>query len=114
MNARMIVLLAIFSALWLFGLIGQVYSGEAAMRYLALSMAILAVGVWRWQPRPALRRPLPRRAGRRRSKGRFSFRLFAALDAPHNRRPVCAPHPYRFAPQVRSSDGAEPTVAVFG
>ncbi len=56
MNARMVVLLAIFSALWLFGLIGQVYSGEAAMRYLALSMAILAVGVWRWQPRPALRR----------------------------------------------------------
>jgi hypothetical protein len=26
------------------------------MRYLALSMAILAVGVWRWQPKPALRR----------------------------------------------------------
>jgi hypothetical protein len=26
------------------------------MRYLALSMVILAVGVWRWQPRPALRR----------------------------------------------------------
>ena len=61
MNARMIVLLAIFSALWLFGLIGQVYSAEAAMRYLALSMAILAVGVWRWQPRPALRRSRDRR-----------------------------------------------------
>jgi len=56
MNVRMIVLLAIFSALWLFGLIGQSYSGEAAMRYLVLSMAILAVGVWRWQNRPALRR----------------------------------------------------------
>ena len=56
MSARTVVLLAIFSALWLFGLIGQVYSGEAAMRYLALSMAVLAVGVWRWQPRPALRR----------------------------------------------------------
>ena len=56
MSARMVVLLAFLSALWLFGLIGQVYSGEAAMRYLALSMAILAVGVWRWQPRPALRR----------------------------------------------------------
>ena len=61
MNVQMIVLLAIFSALWLFGLIGQVYSGEAAMRYLALSMAILAVGVWRWQPRPALRRSRDRR-----------------------------------------------------
>jgi hypothetical protein len=56
MSARTVVLLAVFSALWLFGLIGQVYSGEATMRYLALSMAILAVGVWRWQPRPALRR----------------------------------------------------------
>ena len=61
MNARTVVLLAVFSALWLFGLIGQVYSGEAAMRYLALSMAILAVGVWRWQPRPALRRSRYRR-----------------------------------------------------
>ena len=56
MSARMVVMLAFLAALWLFGLIGQVYSGEAAMRYLALSMAILAVGVWRWQPRPALRR----------------------------------------------------------
>jgi hypothetical protein len=28
------------------------------MRYLALSMAILAFGVWRWQPKPALRRRL--------------------------------------------------------
>ena len=56
MSARMIVLLAFLAALWLFGLIGQFHSAEAAMRYLALSMAILAVGVWRWQPRPALRR----------------------------------------------------------
>ena len=56
MSTRVIVFLAFLSALWLFGLIGQFYSAEAAMRYLALSMAILAVGVWRWQPRPALRR----------------------------------------------------------
>lgn len=56
MSTRMIVLTAFFSALWIFGLIGQLHSGEAAMRYLALSMAILAIGVWRWQPRPALRR----------------------------------------------------------
>ncbi len=56
MSTRMVVLLASFTALWIFGLIGQFYSAEAAMRYLALSMAILAVGVWRWQPRPALRR----------------------------------------------------------
>ena len=55
MSTRMIVV-AFFAALWIFGLLGQVHSGEAAMRYLALSMVILAVGVWRWQPRPALRR----------------------------------------------------------
>ena len=56
MSVRMIVMLAFLAALWLFGLIGQFYSAEAGMRYLALSMAILAVGVWRWQPWPALRR----------------------------------------------------------
>ena len=56
MSSRVVVLLAFLSALWLFGLAGQFYSAEAAMRYLALSMIILAVGVWRWQPRPALRR----------------------------------------------------------
>ena len=56
MSSRVVVLLALLSALWLFGLVGQFYSAEAAMRYLALSMIILAVGVWRWQPRPALRR----------------------------------------------------------
>jgi hypothetical protein len=56
MSMRMIVLLAFLTALWIFGLIGQFQSGEAAMRYLALSMVLLAVGVWRWQPRPVLRR----------------------------------------------------------
>jgi hypothetical protein len=56
MSVRMVVLVAILSALWLSGLIGQLYSAEAAMRYLALSTAILAFGVWRWQPVPAFRR----------------------------------------------------------
>ena len=56
MNVRMIVLLGFFSALWIFGLLGQLHSAESVMRYLALSMVILAIGVWRWQPRPALRR----------------------------------------------------------
>jgi hypothetical protein len=54
MSARMVVLLAFLAALWVFGLIGQSYSGEAAMRYLALSMAIVAVAVWRMAPRPAV------------------------------------------------------------
>jgi hypothetical protein len=52
----MTVLLGCFSALWLFGLIGQFNSPEATMRYLTLSMVILAVGVWRWQPKPVPRR----------------------------------------------------------
>ena len=56
MTTRTIVLLAFAAALWIFGLIGQFYSAEAAMRYLVLSMGIAAVGVWRWQPKPALRR----------------------------------------------------------
>jgi hypothetical protein len=56
MSVRMVILVAALSAAWLFGLIGQFHSAEAAMRYLVLSMAILAFGVWRWQPTPALRR----------------------------------------------------------
>jgi hypothetical protein len=54
----MVVLVAFLSALWLYGLVGQFHSAESGMRYLALSMAILAFGVWRWQPKPALRRRL--------------------------------------------------------
>jgi len=53
MSARMVVLLAFLAALWVFGLIGQSYSGEATMRYLALSLALVAVAVWRLKPRPA-------------------------------------------------------------
>jgi hypothetical protein len=56
MSTRMIVLMAFLAALWIFGLIGQTYSGEAAMRYLALSLAIVAIAVWRMQPGPALLR----------------------------------------------------------
>jgi hypothetical protein len=56
MRMRTVALLAVMSALWIFGLLGQLHSAEAAMRYLALSAAIVAVGVWRWKPQPALRR----------------------------------------------------------
>jgi hypothetical protein len=56
MSVRMVVAVAVLSAVWLFGLVGQFHSAEAGMRYLALSMAILAFGAWRWQPTPALRR----------------------------------------------------------
>jgi hypothetical protein len=56
MSTRMIVLLAFLTALWIFGLVGQFHSAESGMRYLVLSLAIVAIGVWRWQPVPALRR----------------------------------------------------------
>jgi hypothetical protein len=52
----MVALVGVMSSLWLFGLLGQLHSGEAVMRYLALSAAIVAVGVWRMSPRAALRR----------------------------------------------------------
>ena len=61
MTTRTIVLIAFLSALWLFGLFDQSYSGEAMMRYLALSMAMVAIGLCRKQPLPAL---LRRRADR--------------------------------------------------
>jgi len=51
MRVKMVALLAVMSALWIYGLLGQFYSGEALMRYLALSMALVAIGAWRWQPR---------------------------------------------------------------
>ena len=63
MSMRMVVLLAILAALWIFGLVGQFHSAESGMRYLALSMVIVAIGVWRWQPRPALRRRYRDRRG---------------------------------------------------
>ena len=56
MRMRTVALLAVMSALWIYGLLGQIHSSEAGMRYLALSAAIVAVGVLRWKPRPALRR----------------------------------------------------------
>lgn len=56
MSTRTVVLSAVMSAFWLYGLFGQLHSKDAAMRYLALSAAIVAVFVWRWRPRPALRR----------------------------------------------------------
>jgi hypothetical protein len=52
----MIVLSAFLAALWLFGLIGQAYSAEAVMRYLVLSMALVAIALLRVKPRPAFLR----------------------------------------------------------
>jgi len=56
MRTQMVVLSAVMAAFWLYGLLGQLHSKDAAMRYLALSAAIVAVFVWRLRPLPALRR----------------------------------------------------------
>jgi hypothetical protein len=64
MRIQTVVLSAVMFAMWLFGLLGQLYSKDAVMRYLALSAGIVAVFVWRLRPRPALRRRL-RDDGRR-------------------------------------------------
>ena len=56
MRTQTVVMSALMSAFWLYGLLGQLHSKDAVMRYLALSAAIVAVYVWRLQPKPALRR----------------------------------------------------------
>ena len=64
MKVRTVVLLAFLSALWLIGLIGQLHSAEAAMRYLALSLAIVAVALWRMPAKALQRRRFRDRNGR--------------------------------------------------
>jgi hypothetical protein len=56
MKVRTVVLLAVLSALWLIGLIGQLHSTDAALRYLVLSLAIVAIGLWRMPVKQAVRR----------------------------------------------------------
>jgi hypothetical protein len=56
MRVWTVVLLGALTALWIIGLIGQLHSAEAAMRYMALSLAIVAVALWRMPVKPALRR----------------------------------------------------------
>ncbi len=55
MRVGTVLLLAAMSALWIFGLLDQMYSKESAMRYLALSLLLVAIGAWRWQPRRKLK-----------------------------------------------------------
>jgi len=51
MSAGMVVLLAVFSALWIVGLIDQLHSFGSTVRYLVLSLALVAVGVYRYSRR---------------------------------------------------------------
>jgi hypothetical protein len=61
MRIQTFILSAIMVAFWLYGLIDQLHSKDAAMRYLALSAAVVAVFVWRLRPRPVLRRQVQER-----------------------------------------------------
>ena len=51
MSVGMVVVLAVFSALWIIGLIGQFHSDISIMRYLVFSLALIAVGVFRFTRR---------------------------------------------------------------
>ena len=63
MRTKMVILLAVGSAFWIFGLIDQFVAGKSVMPYLALSAALISIAVWRWQPRqPQRRRNRDRRA----------------------------------------------------
>lgn len=46
MSVGMVCVFAVFSALWIFGLIDALQSDESMMRYLVLSLAVIAVGVF--------------------------------------------------------------------
>ena len=54
MRMGAVVLYAVLAAFWLLGLWNQLHSTHSAMRYLALSLGLVAIAVWRWQPRRKL------------------------------------------------------------
>jgi len=51
MSVGMVMLLALFSALWIFGLIDQLDSDTSTKHYLAISLAVIALGVFRFTRR---------------------------------------------------------------
>jgi hypothetical protein len=51
MSIGMVVILAVFSSLWIIGLIGQLHSDTSIMRYLVISLALIAIGVFRFTMR---------------------------------------------------------------
>jgi hypothetical protein len=48
MSVGMVVVLALFSALWIIGLIDQLHSDISIMRYLVISLAVIAAGLFRF------------------------------------------------------------------
>ena len=55
-----IVILAVLSAFWIYGLLDQLHSLHAVFVYLAMSLLVVAIGLWRWLPQRKLK-PLKRR-----------------------------------------------------
>jgi hypothetical protein len=51
MSVGTVVVLAMFSALWIYGLIGQLHSEISIMRYLVFSLGLIALGVYRFTRR---------------------------------------------------------------
>jgi predicted metal-binding membrane protein len=51
MSVGMVVVLALFSALWIIGLIDQLHSDISTMRYLVISLAVIAAGVFQFSRR---------------------------------------------------------------
>ncbi len=56
MRTGTIVLLAVMTAFWLYGFVDQMHSREAAMRYLAFSMFVVAAVVSWKIPHPRRRK----------------------------------------------------------
>jgi hypothetical protein len=48
MSVGMVIVLAVFSALWIVGLIDQLHSDTSTMRYLVISLAVVAAGLFRF------------------------------------------------------------------
>ena len=55
-----IVILAVLSAFWIYGLLDQFHSLHAVFLYLAMSLLVVAIAAWRWLPQRKLK-PLKRR-----------------------------------------------------
>ena len=53
MSVSTVVLSAVFAALWVYGLIDQLQSDGTIMRYLVISLALIALGLYRfsWRAR---------------------------------------------------------------
>ncbi|MBI3704881.1 MAG: hypothetical protein HY244_13805 [Rhizobiales bacterium] len=64
-----IVILAVLSAFWIYGLLDQFHSLHNVFLYLSLSLLVAAIGLWRWLPQRKLK-PLKRREWRDRNDRR--------------------------------------------